>query len=202
MRSDRACTSTLGSYSHCSAADGDGLCHGTHLWRQSEPRGLLGLGPFGQDALASDVEVLGRAIDWCFLGRLGLSLHLCSQLCHGGTDLAIWRRFLLCGRVLLHLRFGLRGAQLRCLETQQSSKRPQPVLWPGHWLRHRGGGPCGGCRVGGRAEPGTGLEPGEYQWQGDPLVLALVRRPALSRRRGGRRLPAAAPRGVRGGCHG
>ena len=38
------------------------------------------------------VEVLGRAIDWCFLGRLGLSLHLCSQLCHGGTDLAIWRR--------------------------------------------------------------------------------------------------------------
>ena len=30
-------------------------------------------------------------------------------------------------------------------------------------------------------------------------MLALVRRPALSRRRGGRRLPAAAPRGVRGG---
>ena len=34
---------------------------------------------------------------------------------------------------------------------------------------------------------------------GDPLVLALVRRRAPGRRLGGRRLSAAAPRGVRGG---
>lgn len=41
---------------------------------------------------ALEVEVLGRTIDWCLLGSLGISLHLCSQLRHGGTHLAIWCR--------------------------------------------------------------------------------------------------------------
>ena len=41
---------------------------------------------------SSEVEVLGCAIDRCLLGCLGLSLHLCSQLCHGGTHLTIRRR--------------------------------------------------------------------------------------------------------------
>ena len=41
---------------------------------------------------SSEVEVLGCAIDRCLLGCLGLSLHLCSQLCHGRTHLTIRRR--------------------------------------------------------------------------------------------------------------
>ena len=50
---------------------------------------------------------------------------------------------------------------------------PQPVLWPGHWLRHCGGWPRCGRRVRCRTEPGTGVESGEYQWQGERGVEVL-----------------------------